>query len=69
MALFSCKFFCITANHHPTVAPTRVSPPHAVWDSPNQAAQYRTLRTELGASTLTRYLDGLRVKVDYCITH
>jgi hypothetical protein len=38
-----------------------------VCDSPDQAAHYRTLGTKLGASSLTRHLAGLGVKVLQCI--
>jgi hypothetical protein len=50
---------------------THLSPPHAVCDSPDQAAHYHTLGTKLGASALTRHLAGLGVKVvlDYIFNY
>jgi hypothetical protein len=47
----------------PPLLHTHLSPPHAVCDSPDQAAYHHTLGAKLGASSLTRHLAGLRVKV------
>jgi hypothetical protein len=40
----------------PPLLQTRLSPPHDVCDSPDQAAHYHTLGHILEASSLTRYL-------------
>jgi hypothetical protein len=49
----------------PPLLHTHLSPPHAVCDSPDQATHYHTLGPMLGASSLTRHLAGLGVKVVY----
>jgi hypothetical protein len=50
----------------PPLLHTHLSPPHAVCDSPDQAEHYHTLGPKLRASSLTRHLPGLEVKVVYC---
>jgi hypothetical protein len=47
----------------PPLVHTYLSPPHEVHDSPDQAAHYHTLGPKLVASSLTRHLAGLGVKI------
>jgi hypothetical protein len=47
----------------PPLLHTHLSPPQEECDSPDQATHYHTLGAKLGASSLTRHLAGLGVKV------
>jgi hypothetical protein len=55
LELFFSQFFCFPPLI--TILPllhTHLPPPHEVCDSPDQAAQYHTLGTKLGASPLVK---------------
>jgi hypothetical protein len=47
----------------PQLLHTRLSPPHEVCDSPDQAPHYHTLGPELGTLFLTRHLAGFEKNV------
>jgi hypothetical protein len=71
-SFLSC-FFCLPLGIiiHPLLHPlvhTHVSPPHEVFDSPDQAAHYHIIGRKLGASSLTRHVAGLGVKASNIIS-
>jgi hypothetical protein len=55
---FFSEFFGFPYQYHSTIAPTHLSSPHEVSNSPDQAAHYHTLGPKLGASSVTRQLAG-----------
>jgi hypothetical protein len=46
----------------PPLLPTHLSSPHLVCDSSDQVAQYHSLGTKLGASSVTQQLAGFGMK-------
>jgi hypothetical protein len=56
--------FPLSIYHYTTpLLHAHLSPPHEVCDSSDQTAQYHHLGPKLGASPLTRHLDGMREEV------
>jgi hypothetical protein len=65
--VFSEFFGYPPSIYHFTVAAARLSPPHEVCDSPDQAAHYHALGPKLWASSMTRNLAGKEERNIYFI--